>query len=78
MSKNILNNPTTNKSLALALVIGGFILVAYGFGASHSFGSSVTRAFNGSPSRGSIWLLVSGAAVAVTGLAFMMRELEKS
>jgi Protein of unknown function (DUF3185) len=66
-----------SKSVALALVIGGLILIAYGFGASNSFGSHVSRTFNGSPSGRSIWLLVGGAAAAVTGLAFMMRESEK-
>jgi hypothetical protein len=78
MSKNTLSNQTMSKSLALALVIGGFILVAFGFGASHSFGSSVSRAFIGSASNRSIWLLLGGTAVAMAGLVFMMRISEKS
>jgi hypothetical protein len=62
-----------NKPISLALLIAGIILIVYGINASNSASSSVSRAFNGSPTDKTIWLLVGGAAAAVVGLVGVTR-----
>jgi hypothetical protein len=62
-----------NKTISLALLIGGIILIAYGINASNSVNSSVSRMFNGSPSDRTIWFLVGGTAAAVIGLVGVTR-----
>lgn len=57
-----------NKSVSLALLVGGIILVAYGVHASDSVVSSFSRLFTGSPTDKTIWLLIAGVAAAIIGL----------
>ena len=58
---------TGRRALGLALLIGGLILVFFGFQASQSFASEVSEAFTGSPTDRAIWMIVGGAAAAVAG-----------
>ncbi|HWN93935.1 MAG TPA: DUF3185 family protein [Methylomirabilota bacterium] len=62
-----------NKPIAIALLIGGVILLAFGISASDSFSSDVSKFFTGSPTDKAIWMVVGGAAAAVAGLFFMVR-----
>lgn len=62
-----------NKLVSLALLVGGIILIIYGFNASDSVGSSFSRLFTGSPTDKTIWLLIGGVAATVIGLAGMLR-----
>jgi hypothetical protein len=62
-----------NKGISIALLVVGVILIVYGISASNSFGSSVSRAVNGSPTDKTIWLLVGGAAAAIVGLVGVFR-----
>ncbi len=62
-----------NKSISIALLVGGIILVLYGASASDSAGSSVSRMFTGAPTDKTIWLLVGGGVLAVLGLAGLFR-----
>lgn len=57
-----------NKPLSIALLIIGVLLIGYGIQASDSVGSEISRAFTGSPTDRTIWLLVGGIAAAVVGL----------
>lgn len=57
-----------NKPLSVVLLVVGAILLYYGFNASSSIGSDVSRAVTGSPTDKSIWLLVLGGAAALLGL----------
>ena len=62
-----------NKTVSLVLLIGGIILVAYGFSAADSIGSDFSRLFTGSPTDKSIWLLIGGTvccAIGASGLLF--------
>ncbi len=61
-----------NKPIAVALLVGGFILLAFGISASSSFASDVSRFFTGSPTDKAIWMVVVGAIAAVAGLIFML------
>ena len=57
-----------NKSLSIAFLVGGAILLVFGFQASDSFGSEVSRTFTGNPTDKAMWLLAGGAVLAVLGL----------
>jgi hypothetical protein len=57
----------------LIILIGGIILLIYGISASNSFNSSVKKAFTGTPTDNSMWLIIGGAVAAVGGLALMVR-----
>ncbi len=63
-----------NKSVAIALLIGGLILLGFGISASNSFSSDVSKFFSGSPTDKAIWMVVGGAVAAVAGLVFMLRH----
>ena len=62
-----------NKAIALALLVGGIILIVFGMNESHSFGSDVNRFFTGNPTDKSMWMLVGGAVAAVAGLTMTLR-----
>lgn len=56
-----------NKTISLALLIGGIILIIYGVSASDSLGSGFSRFFTGSPTDKTMWLLIGGAVAAIIG-----------
>lgn len=62
-----------NRLLSLALLVGGLILLLYGFNASDSVGSGVSRFFTGSPTDKTMWLLIGGAVATVVGAAGLLR-----
>lgn len=62
-----------NRSVSLVLLVGGIVLLIYGFAASDSAGSAVSRLFTGAPTDATVWLLVGGAVAAVVGLLGVMR-----
>ena len=62
-----------NKTLSLAVLVVGLILIVYGISASDSFGSDVSRIFTGSPTDKTIWLLIGGVVAAVIGGGGLMR-----
>jgi hypothetical protein len=63
-----------NKPIALALLVGGVILLVFGISAATSFSSDVSKFFTGSPTDKAIWLVVGGAIAAVAGLIFTLRS----
>ena len=62
-----------NKAISLAFLAVGVLLIIYGISASESFSSEISRAFTGSPTDKTIWLLVGGVAATVIGLFGFMR-----
>ena len=56
-----------NKGIGIALLIVGIVLISYGFNASDSVSSGVSRAFTGTPSEKTLGLLLSGAAAMTVG-----------
>lgn len=63
-----------NKTISLALLVGGLVLVIYGMQASDSVGSGVSRFFTGSPTDKAMWLLIGGIVAAVVGAAGLFRS----
>lgn len=62
-----------NKLLSLALLAGGIALIIYGFNASESVSSDVSRFFTGNPTDKTIWLLIGGFVAAAIGAGGLMR-----
>lgn len=54
--------------VGLGIFAVGIVLLIFGFNASHSFSSDVSRVFTGNPTDKSLWLLIGGAAAVVIGL----------
>lgn len=63
-----------NQAIAIALLAGGIVLLIFGFNASESFSSDVSRFFTGSPTDKAVWMLVGGAVLSVVGLIGLLRR----
>jgi hypothetical protein len=57
-----------NKAISLALLVGGVLLLIYGFNASDSHASGISRFFTGNPTDKTMWLLIGGAITTVAGV----------
>lgn len=62
-----------NKPIAIALLAVGVLLIIYGINASNSFTSEISKAFTGSPTDKTIWLLAAGIIAGVIGLVGLVR-----
>jgi len=62
-----------NKSISLALLVAGVVLMIFGFQATNSFNSDVSRFFTGSPTDRAIWMLIGGIIAAIVGLFGTLR-----
>ncbi len=56
-----------NKSISLAVLVVGIVLIIYGLAASDSFSSGFSRLFTGAPTERTIALLCGGAVFVVLG-----------
>ena len=63
-----------NKSMSLALLVIGVILLVFGINAYHSASSDVSRFFTGAPTDKALWLLIGGVVVSVAGLSGLFRK----
>ena len=57
-----------NNITGLAILALGVVLLIFGFNASHSFSSDVSRTFTGNPTDKSMWLIIGGSTATVIGL----------
>ena len=62
-----------NKIFSSVLLVVGIVLLVYGFNASNSVGSDVSRAVTGNPTDRSKWLLIGGAVAAAAGVVGLFR-----
>ena len=67
-----------NMALSVALLVGGVILLVFGYNASQSTGSELSRVFTGNPTDRAMWMLAGGAVLAVVGLVGLFRGSRKS
>jgi hypothetical protein len=57
-----------NKTISLAVLVVGVVLLVFGFQASESVSSDFSRLFTGEPTDKAIWLLIAGGVLTVIGL----------
>jgi len=62
------------RVIALALLVGGVLLLIFGVSASRSLGSDISRFFTGSPNDKAIWMLIGGAVASIIGLVGLLRR----
>ena len=67
-----------NKIISIVLLVGGVVLMIFGFQATNSFSSDVSRFFTGSPTDKAIWMLIGGLVACVIGLAGVIRSSKAS
>ncbi|MCX6145091.1 MAG: DUF3185 family protein [Ignavibacteriales bacterium] len=67
-----------NKSVSLALLAGGILLLFFGIIAYDSSSSDISRFFTGSATDKSIWMLVGGVLGTVMGLGGLWRVSRKT
>lgn len=65
------------RTIGAALLVVGILLMVYGFDASDSVISDVSRVFTGAPTNKTIWLLLGGSASVALGLAMIFRRSSK-
>ncbi len=61
-----------NKSVFLALLVLGVVLLVLGVIESDSVSSSFSRLFTGEPTDRAIWFLIGGGLAAAAGLGGLM------
>jgi uncharacterized membrane protein YidH (DUF202 family) len=63
-----------SKTISLAILAGGVLLLIFGINAYNSSSSDISRFFTGSATDKSIWMLVGGAVATVLGLVGLLRR----
>lgn len=61
------------KSVSVALLAGGILLLIFGVIAYDSASSDISRFFTGSATDKSIWMLLGGVVATILGLGGLMR-----
>lgn len=62
-----------NRIIAIALLVGGVVLMIIGINATNSFSSDVSKFFTGSPTDKAVWMLIGGIVATVVGLTLTLR-----
>jgi uncharacterized membrane protein YidH (DUF202 family) len=62
-----------DKTISLAILAGGILLVIFGVNASNSVSSDISRVFTDAPTDKAIWMLVGGVVVTVIGAMGLLR-----
>ncbi len=57
------------RSFSLAMLVGGIVLVVFGFADASSLSSDFSHLFTGFPTDRSMWMLAAGAVLSAIGLA---------
>ena len=62
------------KIISVVLLVGGILLLYFGYDEYNSLQSEVDQFFGGSGSDKAIWMMVGGAAATLGGLVGLLRE----
>ncbi|MGE5241691.1 MAG: DUF3185 family protein [Bacteroidota bacterium] len=62
-----------DKTISLAILAGGILLLIFGVSASNSLSSGISRFFTDAPTDKAIWMLVGGVVVTIIGLVGLLR-----
>ncbi len=60
------------KIVGIVLLIGGIILLYFGWSEYDSFASEVSETFTGSPTDNAVWYLTGGAVASIAGVLMIM------
>lgn len=63
-----------NKSIGMALLAIGIMLLIFGISSADSLGSSFKEFFTGTPTDKTIWLLIAGIAATTVGAVSTLRK----
>jgi hypothetical protein len=63
-----------NKSMSIALLVVGIILLVFGFNAYHSASSDISRFFTGAPTDKALWLLIGGFIAGIVGFIGLIKK----
>ena len=61
------------KAVALALLVGGILLIIFGVSAAGSFSSDIARFFTGAPTDKAMWMLIGGVVLSIVGAVGLFR-----
>ncbi|MGQ0523646.1 MAG: DUF3185 family protein [Betaproteobacteria bacterium] len=61
-----------NKSISLALLATGIVLVIFGVSAMNSASSDISRFFTGAPTDKAMWLLIGGIVATIVGVVGLL------
>lgn len=67
-----------SRFVGLGLLAAAALLAFYGFRASESLASDLSRFFTGSPTDRSVWLLLGAIVCAAVGVAMLVRQPRQS
>ncbi len=61
------------KVIYVVLLVGGILLLYFGYDEYQSLGSEIDQAMGGSGSSQAIWMIIGGAAATIGGLVGLTR-----
>lgn len=62
------------KAISAALLIGGLILLYFGYQESQSVAGEVEEFVTGSPDQNTMWMIIGGAAAAIAGFVGLLKD----
>ena len=60
--------------ISAGLLVGGLILLYFGYQEYQSLSSEVEEFFTGSPDSKAMWMMIGGAVASVAGLVGLLRK----
>lgn len=62
-----------DKTISLAILAAGVLLIIFGINASNSVSSDISRAFTDTPTDKAMWMLIGGVVVSIIGVTGLLR-----
>ena len=62
------------KMISAALLVGGLLLLYFGYQEQQSLSSEIEELITGSPDSRAMWMMIGGAAAGVAGLVGLLKK----
>lgn len=62
------------KVISAALLVGGLLLLYFGYQESQSVAGEVEELVTGSPGENSMWMIIGGAVAAIAGFVGLLKD----
>ncbi|MDX1590486.1 MAG: DUF3185 family protein [Balneolaceae bacterium] len=62
------------KMISSGLLVGGLLLLYFGYQEYQSISSEVNEFFTGSPDKQALWMMIGGSVAAIAGLAGLISK----